>query len=160
MMPGLSASRAETYKFDASKLPSLRTKDDLPRLTLSWVGKLQSHIEACWLRPKGVTDKTNVAVRIIVEFNPDGSLKSAPSLVQVTKHPMTKAFAETAITAIVRCQPYAFLPAEEYKGGWDKLDMTFSANPAGAAELKTENEKLVKAIRERLHRPDANDDTH
>jgi len=75
--------------------------------------------------------------------------------VQVTKHPTTKAYAETVLAAIMRCQPYAFLPAEEYKNGWDKLDMTFSNNAAASAELNSEFDKQLKATRERLHQPDA-----
>ena len=125
------------------------------QLTLGWVGQLESHISACWQRPKGVTDETRVAVRVLVELEPDGSLKSPPSLVLVTKHPTTKAYAETVLAAIMRCQPYAFLPAEEYKNGWDKLDMTFSNNAAASAELNSEFDKQLKATRERLHQPDA-----
>ncbi len=143
MMSGLPASNSETYKFDASKLRPLLDKDqslrskDRPRLTFSWVSNLQSHINACWQLPKEVTDKTKVAARIVLELNPDGSLKNEPSILEVTKHPLSKAFAESAVAAIKHCAPYAFLPAEEYTGGWDKLDMSFSGDPVATSEFKS-----------------------
>lgn len=86
--------------------------------------------------PKRLTDKTKIAARILVELKSWRAVKNA-SLVEVTPHPKAKAFVESVVVAIKRCQPYTFLPAEEYTGGWDKLDMTFSGNPSATAELKS-----------------------
>jgi hypothetical protein len=62
----------------------------------------------------------------LFELNPDGSLKTEPGLLDLTAHPLSNAFAASAIDAIKRCQPYTFLPADEYTNGWDKLEMTFA----------------------------------
>ena len=133
MLSGLPAGSAEPYKFDPSKLRTLLDKDqssrskDRPRLTFGWIRSLQSRLESCWHRPAGIANSDDIAVRIRFGLNPDGSLSDGPTIVEFSKHPLGKAFAESAVEAIKRCQPYAFLPTDEYKGGWDKLDMTFSS---------------------------------
>lgn len=123
-----------------------------------------SHINACWQLPNGITDKTNVAARIIFELNPDGTLKGDPMLVQLTIHPQGAAYGKSAIDAIKRCAPYTFLPTEEYKGGWERLDMTFSGDPAATAALKSGPQIDTDEIVKKLHqiRRERNDkiDTH
>jgi hypothetical protein len=153
MMSGLPAIRAETYKFDASKLRSLRSKDR-PRLTFSWVQTLQSRIESCWNRPKGLTSSDDIEIRIKFDLNPDGSIASGPTLVSATKQPLATAFAESALRAIKACAPYSSLPANEYKGGWDKLDMSFSTDSEAKRERdRLQLEKFRKAVRRRLQKP-------
>jgi len=105
-----------------------------------------SHIKPCWHLPEGVTDKTRIAARIYVALNPDGSLASEPLLVALTVHPQGVPFAQSAIAAIKLCAPYTFLPAEEYKDGWGKLDMNFTGDPAAAQDLG--DEQVLKKFRE------------
>lgn len=105
-------------------------------LTFDWVLKLRSHIDAYWHRPSGSPTRPRSLRAFWSNSNPGGAVKNA-SLVEVTPHPKAKAFVESVVVAIKRCQPYTFLPAEEYTGGWDKLDMTFSGNPSATAELKS-----------------------
>ena len=138
MMSGLPASRAETYKFNASKLPSLLNKDG-PRLNLDWMGKLTSHISACWRIPDGVNKTVDIEARVALALKPDGTLADEPSIVELTQHPLGKAFAESIVRAIKTCQPYSFLPAEQYTGGWDKLDMTFSSD----SDAKRERDRAL-----------------
>jgi hypothetical protein len=132
MMTGLPAGRAETSKFDASKVRSLLDKDrslpgkGRPRLTLSWVHNLLSHIAACWRLPSGVSNSDKFEMRVMVELNRDGTLVHNPIITEMTVHPRGAAIAKSVVDAIKLCQPYSFLPASEYVGGWDKLDMTFS----------------------------------
>jgi hypothetical protein len=104
---------------------------------MSWAPQLTLHVEACWLRPNGITDQTKIAARITFELNPEGTRAGEPTLLELTAHPQGVAFAESAIAAIKRCSPYTFLPAEEYKGGWDKIEITFSGDPATASKLKS-----------------------
>jgi hypothetical protein len=106
--------------------------------TADWINQLRSRIDSCWLLPSGVTNKTKIAARFIITFNPDGTLANPPALINVTIHPQTMAFVESVIAAVKRCQPYTFLPAGEYKNGWDKVDMTFSGDPESGRELREE----------------------
>ncbi len=136
--------------------------DAASHLTMSWAGQLTSHINACWLRPDGITTTDEIEVHISFELNPDGSLARGPTLIEASPHRLGPIFAESAIAAIKRCQPYSFLPADEYKGGWDKLDMTFSTDAAKtraprSLELKSappyqyhfDKDKILKALQQR-----------
>ena len=126
------------------------------KVTFGWFGQLKSHIDGCWQRPTGITNDDAIEARILVALNPDGTLNRKPELIDVTTHPLSKAFVRSAFAAIERCQPYSFLPAEEYKDGWDKLDMTFSTDAAihAPSRLKPKagsfsSRKIEKLLRDR-----------
>jgi hypothetical protein len=133
------------------------------KMTFGWFGQLKSHIDACWQRPSGITNDDAIEARILVVLNPDGTLNRKPELVDVTMHPLSKAFVESAFAAIEHCQPYSFLPADEYKDGWDKLDMTFSTDAAmrSPSRLKPKagsfsSKKVEKLLHERTKRDPEN----
>ena len=96
------------------------------KLTLSWVGALQKRISDCWNVPGGIRDAEDIEVRVYFELNPNGTLAGEPVMLAGPPTAYGPAVGESAVRAIEQCQPYAFLPPAEYKGGWDKIDMTFS----------------------------------
>lgn len=96
-------------------------------LTLSWVNALQSKIAQCWNVPAGVRDAEEIKVRIYFELNRDGTVNGHPQLIGGTPSQFGPTVGESGIRAIQQCQPYNFLPQNEYAGGWDKLDITFSS---------------------------------
>jgi colicin import membrane protein len=96
------------------------------KLTLSWVGALQQRISQCWVVPGGVRDAEDIHVRIAFDLNRNGTLVARPILLEGPPTTFGPAIAESAIRAVEQCQPYSFLPPSEYKGGWDKIDITFS----------------------------------
>ena len=97
------------------------------RLTMSWVGALQARIKQCWNVPAGVRDAENLEIRVYFELRKDGSVAGLPRLLEGSRNAAGPAIAESAIRAIQQCQPYSFLPPQEYAGGWDRLDITFSS---------------------------------
>ena len=97
------------------------------RLTMSWVGALQARIKQCWNVPAGVRDAENIEIRVYFELRKDGSVAGMPRLLEGPRNAAGPAIAESAIRAIQQCQPYSFLPPQEYAGGWDRLDITFSS---------------------------------
>lgn len=97
------------------------------RLTMSWVGALQARIKQCWNVPAGVRDAENIEIRVYFELRKDGSVAGMPRLLEGSRNAAGPAIAESAIRAIQQCQPYSFLPPQEYAGGWDRLDITFSS---------------------------------
>lgn len=98
------------------------------KLTMSWLGVLQSRIKQCWTMPAGLANGDKLEIRVYFELKRDGSVASAPRLVSVTGAMSNAgpAVSEGAIRAILQCQPYTFLPQAEYVGGWDRLDLTFT----------------------------------
>jgi outer membrane biosynthesis protein TonB len=96
------------------------------KLTLSWVGALQRRISDCWNVPSGIRDAENIEIRIYFELNADGTVAGRPLMLAGPPTAYGPAVGESAVRAIEQCQPYTFLPQAEYRGGWDKIDMTFS----------------------------------
>jgi len=96
-------------------------------LTLSWVNALQARIAQCWNVPAGVRDAEEIKVRIYFELNRDGTVAGQPQLIGGSPSQFGPSVGESGIRAIQQCQPYNFLPQNEYAGGWDKLDITFSS---------------------------------
>jgi len=127
----------------------LLDKKDSPRLSFSWVHSLQSRIAKCWLLPNGLKSSNDIEIRVKFELNPDGSIASGPTLVDATKQPKASAFAESTVRAIKTCAPYLFLPANEYKGGWDKLDMTFASDSDAKRERERKLFEEFQKVRER-----------
>ena len=100
------------------------------KLTMSWIGALQSRIKQCWNVPAGVRDADNIEIQVYFELRRDGSVMGVPATRAVRGAAASSgpAIAESAVRAIQQCQPYSFLPQSEYEGGWDRLDITFSSN--------------------------------
>lgn len=96
-------------------------------LTLSWVNALQAKIAQCWNVPAGVRDAEDIKVRIYFELKRDGTVNGQPQLIGGSPSQFGPSVGESGIRAIQQCQPYNFLPQNEYAGGWDKLDITFSS---------------------------------
>lgn len=96
------------------------------KLTMSWVGALQNRIQQCWAVPAGIRDAEDIQIRVYFELSPSGALITRPMLLAGPPNAYGPAVGESAVRAIEQCQPYTFLPQAEYKGGWDKIDITFS----------------------------------
>jgi hypothetical protein len=94
----------------------------------AWVGALQNRLAQCWVLPAGAREAGKTNVRISFELNADGMLAGRPRLLEVSPGPFGSDVGESAIRAIEKCQPYDFLPQAEYKGGWDKLDLTLTTD--------------------------------
>jgi hypothetical protein len=98
------------------------------KLTMSWLGALQARIKQCWNVPAGIRDGESIEIRVQFELRKDGHVLGVPRLMAGPRNLHGPAVGESAIRAIQQCQPYAFLPQAEYKGGWDYLDVTFNTN--------------------------------
>jgi outer membrane biosynthesis protein TonB len=96
------------------------------KLTLGWVPAFKKRVSDCWAVPAGIRDGQNIEVRIYLELNPNGMLAGPPIPMGGSANAFGPAVSESAIRAIEQCQPYTFLPQNEYKGGWDRIDITFS----------------------------------
>jgi colicin import membrane protein len=97
-------------------------------LTLGWVGALQDRIGQCWAIPAGIRDGDTIKIRVYFELDKAGRVIGRPQLLEAPMNSFGPAVAESAVRAVEQCQPYTFLPQAEYKGGWDKLDLTLSTD--------------------------------
>jgi hypothetical protein len=100
-------------------------------LQLSSIGaQIVAQIKPCYEVPSGGVDVSRIRTTLDLRLNKDGSLASAPTLVEQTgvnsdNRAYAQNMAEAARRAVQRCAPL-HLPAELYKGGWDHIQPTFT----------------------------------
>jgi hypothetical protein len=97
-------------------------------LTLSDVDALRVQIEKCWNVPAGVPNPEDLVVSIRVHLSPDGSVAQSPEILDRMRYnlgtdPFFRAMADSAVRAILRCQPYT-MPADKYDA-WRTLRVDF-----------------------------------
>lgn len=98
------------------------------RLTASQAALLGSMmkraVSRCWNINSGLEGIDRVVVKIEVMLTPDGRLAQPPRIANSGPGPLFSDAANSAIRAIVQCEPYD-MPTELYKGGWDHMVVTF-----------------------------------
>ncbi|WP_041798127.1 hypothetical protein [Rhodopseudomonas palustris] len=83
----------------------------------TWGAMFQSQVERCWKKPYGGIEAQRAEAAFVIRLKRDGTLESMP---QPEGHPATpylRVYQESALRAIIECQPYKLPPAffEEWK---------------------------------------------
>jgi len=108
-----------------SPTPSLGYANAPPaQLSQSEIDALRRRLSECWSPPVGAANAPNLKVVLRVLFKRDGSVASPPSLVAGSPSPYGPAMAESAKRAILSCQPFTMLRAENYEK-WKDIEITF-----------------------------------
>lgn len=119
--PQRNAATGETV----SQNPSLGYANAAPaQLSQSEIDALRRRLSECWSPPVGAANAPNLKVVFRVLFNRDGSVSGQPSMVAATASPYGPAMAESAKRAILSCQPFKMLRAENYNV-WKDIEITF-----------------------------------
>jgi hypothetical protein len=95
-------------------------------LTRNMVEEFKEHLQACFSVPPEAASDHRVKVLIRVALRRDGHIQGDPALVQAVATPAGPAVVKNAIAALKQCQPYAFLPVEDYQQ-WRLIEVAFSA---------------------------------
>ena len=90
------------------------------RMSASEIDYFRSQISRCWTPPVGGLGAEDIVVKLRIELNKDGTLARAPSLANNTSSPFFTAAAESAMRAVLQCQPYT-MPAEKFTQWRDML---------------------------------------
>ena len=93
-------------------------------LTPGEIDALRVRISHCWTPPPGVTQATREYVVLRILLKPDGSLAGSPVLVEDTSTTFRPALADSAIQALMTCQPFTMLKPEHYEQ-WKDLEVKF-----------------------------------
>ncbi len=105
--------------------PSLgRAHGSAARLSQSEIDAFKRRISDCWIPPVGMDSAQELVVVFRVIFNPDGSVKSGPDVVEGKPDVNGPVFAESARRAILKCQPYTMLRRETYDS-WKDIELAF-----------------------------------
>jgi outer membrane biosynthesis protein TonB len=99
-----------------------------PRAAATLAQAIRAQVAPCWNPPIGGEDVRKMTVLIAADYNRDGSLAAAPRIVSQTGKTASntdyaRAFAETAVRAVQRCQPLK-LPADLYSL-WKSVEINF-----------------------------------
>ncbi|NOT42826.1 MAG: hypothetical protein HOP13_20290 [Alphaproteobacteria bacterium] len=94
-------------------------------LTMSEIDALRSQLAKCWNVPVGAPDPSALVFRVRVFLNEDGTIASAPQLVDQGNlgDPYFRAATDSAIRAVHICGPYD-LPPEKY-ATWSEIVIKF-----------------------------------
>jgi outer membrane biosynthesis protein TonB len=93
----------------------------------SWQIAFQEAVGRCFNPPYNGVDEEKIEVDIDISLRPDGSLAAVPATVGMrgpTKA-IGLAMAESAKRAVENCQPYSFLPKNQYND-WKIIPTTFN----------------------------------
>ncbi len=97
---------------------------DDARIAADIADALRRRIEECWNIPAGVRDAQHLRVRIRFQLGPGGEVTGGPEVLNNINHPAFPAAAQSAVRAVLACQPYAFLPPDRYDL-WKDVILTF-----------------------------------
>jgi hypothetical protein len=112
-LPARPSDGFDTVAFSAAKVST----DD--------VAKFREHLKTCSALPASIAPTDKVTIRLRAVFLPDGTLGSAPLLIEASASAKGPLLMQAAIEALAACQPYAMLPADKYSE-WKVLDLSFT----------------------------------
>jgi outer membrane biosynthesis protein TonB len=102
-----------------------RANGSAAKLSANEIEAFRRRVSECWQPPLGSDSAQNVEVVFRVLFNPDGSVKRGPDIVEAAASSLGPIFAESARRAVLQCQPYTMLHKETYDQ-WKDLELAFN----------------------------------
>ncbi len=82
-------------------------------MSVNEIDALRAKIAQCWSPPPGGLGADQIAVKIRLQLNADGTLIGYPTLANSGSSPFFQAAADSAVRAVYQCQPYT-LPTDKY----------------------------------------------
>ena len=79
----------------------------------TWGSMFQRQVERCWKKPYGGIESQRPEVAFAIRLKRDGTLEGAPVPEGTPATPFLRVYQESALRAIIECQPYK-LPAAMY----------------------------------------------
>jgi colicin import membrane protein len=102
-----------------------RANGSAAKLSANEIEAFRRRVSECWQPPLGADSAQNVEVVFRVLFNPDGTVKRGPDIVEAAASSLGPIFAESARRAVLQCQPYTMLHKESYDQ-WRDLELAFN----------------------------------
>jgi outer membrane biosynthesis protein TonB len=90
----------------------------------TWGAMFQSQVEKCWKKPYGGLESQNPQAVFDIRLKRDGTLEVPPVPVGTPATPYLRVYQESALRAIIECQPYS-LPAA-YFDEWKYFEPVFA----------------------------------
>jgi outer membrane biosynthesis protein TonB len=105
--------------------PTLGTpKGAAPVLSQSEIEAFKHKVQLCWTLPAGAPNADKLRVDITIRLKRDGTLDGMPQLDQGASDTFGRAMNESAMRALIQCQPYTMFAPEKYDD-WKEIPMSF-----------------------------------
>ena len=98
--------------------------DDALAATL--IDALRQRLTQCWSVPAGARE-ANITVKVKFFLNRDGSVAGLPQILNSSPDPIFAATAQSAVSAVMECKPYDFLPLDRFDI-WKDITINFNPN--------------------------------
>jgi outer membrane biosynthesis protein TonB len=122
--PSRQAVTGETLNSNASLgLSKGRAGDN----SATWGAMFRRQVENCWKKPYGGIEQERPEVAFNIRLKKDGTLEAMPSPDGTPSTPYARAYSESALRAIIQCQPYN-LPAQFFDE-WKAFVPVFQERP-------------------------------
>ena len=119
--PSRNAATGETLNSNAALgLSKGKAADN----SATWGAMFKSQVERCWKKPYGGIEAQMTEAIFSVKLKQDGSLEATPQSVSSPSTPYFRVYQESALRAIIECQPYK-LPAA-YFDEWKFFEPVFT----------------------------------
>ncbi len=119
--PTRAAATGDTLNPNASLgAPKGRAADN----SATWGAMFKSQVERCWKKPYGGIETQRIEASFTIKLRRDGTLESTPVPQPGTGTPFFRVYQESAMRAIIECQPYR-LPAA-YFDEWKFFEPVFT----------------------------------
>lgn len=105
--PSHQAATGETLNSNAALGTTKGTAADN---SATWGAMFQQQVERCWKKPFGGIESQNPEAAFSIRLKRDGTLEAAPVPEGTPATPYLRVYQESALRAIIECQPY-HLPA-------------------------------------------------
>ncbi len=148
--PPEPAKPKKDYVFDQSKMAALLDKRDPSRQSIigetlnsnaalglakgkasdnsaTWGSMFRRQVENCWKKPYGGVEQERPEIAFAIRLKRDGTLEAMPVPDGTPPSPYARAYQESALRAIIQCQPYN-LPAVYFEE-WKAFTPVFQEKP-------------------------------
>jgi hypothetical protein len=108
-----------------SRTPALGTRTgDAPQLSASEIDAFKQKLKSCWNPPTGAPNADRIRVLMTIRLRPDRTLAGAPEIEMAARDRFTQAMIDSAVRAIIQCQPYAMFSPQRYEV-WKEIPLNF-----------------------------------
>lgn len=99
-------------------------RGDAQTLSMSEIDAFKARLRQCWA-PQGFPDQAGLFVMVNVTFNANGTLSGQPQILGGKDSPYWRALADSAVRALLQCQPYTMLRPEKFQA-WKDMELRFT----------------------------------
>lgn len=87
-------------------------------------GLMRQAVSRCWNINAGLDGIQQAVVKVEIRLTREGRLAVPPKVTNNVASPVFRDAADSAVRALVQCEPY-ILPPDKYEGGWEHMILTF-----------------------------------